>query len=171
MESATITSNGKRANRAWHHTWILTLTLLMAQASLMYTCYEAGRIEGTRASGGFLTEFPYTLNGFHGLITLCLVLCAIGLWLRKPTGFFISSTALVVVILIYGYWHGQTVKYLSEFQTEDQNYSRLQAEVGFFHGATKWDLVVLALVAILLLWQVVTLIKMILERRKTSAGP
>lgn len=169
MRTSGISSNDKPAARTWKHMAILSLTLLMAQVSLMYTCYEAGRIEGMRAIGGFVTEFPYTLNGLHVLISLGLGLCAVGLWLHRATGLFIASAALVFVFVIYGYWHFQTTKYLKEFYADHQNYVRLEAEVGFFHGATRWDHLVLAVVAVLFLWLIFRLTKMALKTGRIRA--
>jgi hypothetical protein len=150
------------------------LTLILAQASVMYTCYWAGHTEGVRDSGGFLTEFPYTLIGLHIAISFCLTVCAAGLWLRRVWGLVISMLALLSVLVTYGYWHFTTVKYLRELQNDMVLYKRVQQNVGWFHGATKWDFVVLVLVVILLLWHVVRLSKMMrsraLVRRVGSIG-
>lgn len=170
MEASAITSQRVRAGLSWDHLLVLSLAFLIAQASVMYTCYQFGHVEGVRESGGFLTEFPYTLNGLHVWISLGLVLCTISLWFRRVIGLITSSAALLLVSGVYGFWHFRTLKYLSEFAGDRQAYDRLRAEVGFFHGATKWDLLVLSLVALLLLWHLVTLVKMTLERRRTSAA-
>jgi len=156
------------ATSSLDHTVGLALAFLIAQVSVMYACYQVGHIEGMRESGAFTTEFPYTLNGLHVLISIGLVVCTIGLWLRRFTGLVISSIALIFVLAIYGHWYYQTVKYLRGFQTEGQNYTRLRAEVGFFHGAFKWDYIVLALVVILLLWLVVRCVQMAIERRSPA---
>jgi hypothetical protein len=137
--------------RIREHRAILAVTFLVALASLVYTAYEAGQIEGTRVSNGFLTDFPYTLNGLHFMISLGLALCAAGLWLPRRSGLCMSLMALLSVLLIYGYWYFQTTRYLREF-SQTQNYSWLQTEVGLFHGATRWDFVILVLVGVLLLW-------------------
>lgn len=150
------------------HTVALALTFILGQASVMYTCYWAGHTEGVRQSGGFLTEFPYTLIGYHGVISFCLGICVVGLWVRRAWGLFISALALISALATYGYWYFRTVNYLNELQNNMSLYKRVQQEVGWFHGATKWDFLVLALVAILLLWHLVTLFKMVLERRRTS---
>jgi len=169
MGASATTSQRIRASFSWDHALVLALTFVIAQASVMYTCYQVGHVDGVRESGAFLTEFPYTLNGLHIMISLGLVVCAIGLWLRRTTRSIVSSAALLSVLGIYGFWHFRTVRYLSEFAGDRQSYDRLRAEVGFFHGATKWDLLVLSLVAILLLWHLIMLVKMTLERRRTSA--
>jgi hypothetical protein len=39
-------------------------------------------------------------------------------------------------------------------------YDRLRTEVGFFHGATKLDLLVLSLVGVLFMWHLIMLVKM-----------
>jgi hypothetical protein len=148
----------------------LALTFILAVASVMYTCYWAGHTEGVRDGGGFLTEFPYTLTGFHIVISFSLAVSAVGLWLGRVRGLIISTLALVSVLVAYGYWYFQTLNYLSELRNNLELYRRVQQEVGWFHGATKWDFVVLALVAILLSWHLLTLVKVARGRNSTSAS-
>ena len=169
MEKPATTSRHPRATLSRDHTVGLILTFLIAQTSVMYTCYWAGHTEGVRESGGMLADLPYTLNGLHIVISFCLGLSFAGLWLRRGWGLILSLLALFSVVATYGYWHFMTVKYLSELLNNIALYRRVQQEVGFFHGATKWDLVVLAFVAILVLWHLVRLTKMTLQRRRTSA--
>lgn len=146
----------------------LVLAFILAQASVMYTCYWVGHTEGVRESGGFLTEFPYTLAGLHTVISICLGVCTVGLWIRRAWGLIISALALISVVATYCYWYFMTIKYLRELRNNMLLYSRVQQEVGWFHGATKWDFVVLALVVILLCWHLLTLIKVVVERGRTS---
>lgn len=141
---------------------------IVAQASVLYTFYWAGHTEGVRESGGMLADLPYTLNGLHIVISFCLGLSFVGLWLRRRWALIISMLALISVLGTYAYWHLMTVKYLSELVSNIIVYRRVQQETGLFLGATKWDFVVLAWVAMLLLWHVVTLFRMTLKRRRTS---
>ena len=138
----------------------MALALLIALANMMYTCYSVGQVEGIKDSGAFLTEFPYTLNGLHILISFGLVLCTIGLWLRRISGLIISSAALLFVVGVCGFWRFQTVRYLSEFKGDGRAYDRLRSEVGLFHGATKLDCLVLSLVGVLLMWHLIMVVKM-----------
>ncbi len=163
---SAFTSQSTTVARSLDYSASLALTFLIAQTSVMYTFYQAGHIEGLRESGAFITEFPYTLNGLHTLISIGLVVCIIGLWSRRIIGLVISSLALVSVLATYGYWHFRTVKYLSEFRNDNQLYKRVQEEVGFFHGATRWDLAVVAIVVVLVLWHLVKLAKLITPVRK-----
>jgi hypothetical protein len=169
MEKPATTSQHRPATLSKDHTVGLILTFLIAETSVMYTCYWAGHTEGVRESGGMLADLPYTLNGFHIVISFCLGLSFVGLWLRRGWGLIISSLALVPILVTYGYWHFMTVKYLSELRNNQELYRRVQQEVGFFLGATKWDFVVLVLVVLLLLWQLVKQIKMTIDRRSNSA--
>lgn len=168
MQARTQTIGIQR--RPLDQTVILALALILAQASVMYTCYWAGHTEGVRESGGFVTEFPYTLSGFHIVISFCLGICVVGLWCRGRWGLVLSSVGLIGLCLTYGYWHCRTLEYLSELRDNPGLYRRVQEETGFFHGATKWDFVVLFGIGLLLLWHVVRLLKTILERRRDSAG-
>ncbi|MGH9904403.1 MAG: hypothetical protein ACRD8U_02335 [Pyrinomonadaceae bacterium] len=165
---APISTDGLR-RRSPDHAIILALAFILAQASVMYTCYWAGHTEGVRQSGGFLTEFPYTLSGFHIVISFCLGVCVVGLWLRRGWGLIVSSVSLVSVLVTYGYWHFRTVEYLSDLRDNAPLYKRVQEETGIFHGATKWDFVVLAFVAIFVVWHLFRLTKVALKRRSGSA--
>src|ERR1700704_6479958 len=126
LRMRVITSQDTPLTRSLDYSASLGLTFLIAQAYMLYTCYQAGHIEGVRESGAFINEFPYTLNGLHILISIGLIVCTISLWLRRITGLVISSLALASVLATYGYWHYRTVKYLSEFRNNDQLYKRLQ---------------------------------------------
>ena len=127
-----------------------------------------GRKEISRSNR--FVEFPYTLTGLHTVISFGLCVSAVGLWVRRTWGLVISTIAVLSVLATYGYWYFMTFKYLSELRNNMLLYTRVQHEVGWFHGATRWDFVVLALAAILLLGHLGTLLKMTLERRGTSAG-
>ncbi len=166
LRMGAFTSQSTTVAQSLDYSASLALTFLIAQTSVMYTFYQAGHIEGLRESGAFITELPYTLNGLHILISIGLVVCTIGLWSRRIIGLVISSLALVSVLATYGYWHFRTVKYLSEFRNDNQLYKRVQEEVGFFHGATRWDLAVVAIVVVLVLWHLVKLAKLITPVRK-----
>lgn len=56
----------------------------------MYTCYWVGHTEGVRESGGMLTDLEYTLDGLHIVISFCLGLSVVGLWLRRGWGLILS---------------------------------------------------------------------------------
>ncbi len=170
MAASTITSQRSPASLSWDHKLGLGLAFLIAQGSVMYACYWAGHTDGIRESDGILGDLPYTLDGLHIVISFCLGVCVVGLWFRRGWGLIISSLALVSILVTYGYWHFKTIKYLSELGNNMAVYRRVQQEVGWFHGATKWDFVVLILVAILLLWQVAKVIEMILQGRRSSAN-
>ena len=169
MNASAITARHAIAGRQLDRALALTLAFLIAEGSVMYTCYWSGHTEGIRVSDGMLTDLEYTLNGLHTVISFFLILSSVGLWIRRDWGHIVSSLALVSVLVTYGYWHSMTVKYLSELQGNNQLYRRVQQEVGWFHGATKWDFLVLALILLLLLWHLVKLIKMGLERRRNPA--
>ena len=148
---------------------MLLTAFLLALASAMYTCYWIGHTEGVRESGGILTDFEYSLDGFHIVISFSLAVSVIGLCSRRFWGLIISMLGLLGVLMTYGYWHFWTIEYLSELHNYPQLYKRVQEERGFFHGGTKWDFVVLAFAASLLLLELVKLTKIILKRRRSSA--
>ena len=160
MNASSITS---RSTADLNHGIALLLAFLIAAASVIYTCYWSGHTEGLRVSNGIVTDFDYTLDGLHIVISFCLGLCVVGLWSRKRWGLIIAFLALASVIATYARWYRTTVKYLSELQNYPELYRRVRQEVGFFHGATKWDHVVLALVTILLLW---VLVRLVIHRRR-----
>lgn len=55
-------------------------------------------------------------NGLHIVISFCLGLSFVGLWLHQGWGLIISSLAWVSILMTYGYWHLVTVKYLNELR-------------------------------------------------------
>jgi len=166
MERSVTTSQRLPTALSLDHRAALALAFLIAQASVMYTCYWVGHTEGVRESGGMLTDLEYTLDGLHIVISFCLGLSVVGLWLRRGWGLILSLLAFFSVVATYIYWHFMTVKYLSELLNNMALYRRVRQEVGYFLGATKWDFVVLILVVILLVWHLVRLTRMALERRR-----
>ena len=163
MELLAFTSHRSSPRRSLDRVLALALTFLIAQASVMYTWYWAGHTEGLRVSNGILTDLNYTLDGLHIVISLCLCLCVIGLLSRRIWGLILSLLTLVSILVTYTYWHIITVKYLSDLQYNNELYLRVSQETGYFHGSTKWDLVVLAFVAVLSLWHLVRLIEILLK--------
>ena len=168
MSAPTTRPQRLTLDRSYDYVLASIFAFLVAQGSVIYTCYWIGHTEGIRESGGMLADLPYTLDGLHIVITFCLGLCFVGLWSRRTWGLVISLVALAVLVATYGRWRLMTVKYLSELRNNPQLYRRVQQEVGWFHGASNWDLIVLALATALLLWQLFKLTKMIQERRRPS---
>lgn len=168
MKRSITRSSPLSASLSLDHKAAWALAFVVAQISVMYTCYRVGHTEGVRESGGMLTDLPYTLEGFHILISFFLGVCVLGMWFRRAWSLIISSLGLVSILVIYGYWRFISLRYLSELESNAVLYRRVQQEMGWFLGATRWDFILLALVAILLVWHLFTLIKITRERGSTS---
>lgn len=151
--------------RSWDYKCFMVVAFFVAQASAMYTCYSVAYTEGLRTSGGIITDFDYTLNGLHIVISFCLGVCAIGLWSRRVWGLIISSLALISVFATFCYWRFITLKYVHELQDDFGLYRRVLRQKGFFEGATGWDFVVLSVIGSLALWHLVTWTRMALPKR------
>lgn len=160
------TCRQKNPSRPSDHNTALVIAFALAVINVIYTGYWAGHTEGVRESGGMLADLPYILEGLHILISASLAICVLGLWLRSACGPVISSFALVSVLAIYGYWYVLTVRYLSELETNFALYSRVQKQVGWFLGATKWDFAVLTLTAVLFAWHVPRLATLFRRKKK-----
>lgn len=117
-----------------------------------------------------------SLEGNYFLVAiLALVFSGIGLWTRKVFGFLLSLIALVCLAGIYFLWYRGTlwimemggVKEFSQMPDQQQYLLPL-------YNATWWDIVVLAVAMIVLVWQVVLLrralkpVAIISENRPTT---
>lgn len=103
-------------------------------------------------------------------ITLGLFISVIGLWSRRATGFFISLLALIWTWRIYLYWHTAT---LSEMRknglTEFSQLGNQKQHVLVLTNAAWWDLVVLSVTIILFIWQIKTLIMILMRTRNKQS--
>ena len=163
-------------------TWILKFALvvvaLTASISALRTAYNRGYLicanspEYLDALGIFSRHGDNRLliNDLHVQITVCLLICAVGLWLRRPIGLLVSLLAVTWITNIYLLWYRSTAAFMVE--QEIPNFSLLQGP-GKQHlvplrGATWWDVVVMILVLALLIWLVKTFVTVFVTSRAKS---
>ena len=106
-------------------------------------------VDGTHASCciNFLESFLIP-------ITIALILSVVGLWSRKVSGFFLSLVSFLIIAGIYVSWYFETLSVMR------------RAEIGVFEHmpdqsqhlltlayASFWDVYVLLLVIVLIMWQ------------------
>ena len=97
-------------------------------------------------------------------ITLCLCLGLIGLWLRRAIGFYLALFALFATGLFYLLWYRGTLAILRD--AELTHFSLLPAQrqkLLPLYNATWWDLTVLAVVLVVIVW----LIKILVSHRRS----
>lgn len=97
-------------------------------------------------------------------ITLCLCVGLIGLWLRRAIGFYLALLALTATGIFYLLWYRGTLAILRD--AELTHFSLLPDQPQKLlplYNATWWDLIVLAVVLIVIVW----LIKILVSRRRS----
>jgi hypothetical protein len=94
------------------------------------------------------------LESFLIPITIALILSVVGLWSRKGTGFLMSLVALIVIPIIYVSWYFGTRSIMrrSEISTFEKMPDQSQHLLTLAY-ATWWDVYVLLLVIVLIMWQ------------------
>lgn len=100
-----------------------------------------------------------SMEGSYILVaTFALILSAVGLWSRRVLGFLLSLLALALLGEVYRQWYLGTLSLMEMYglrnfsQNPDQQQYLLPLE-----GAAWWDIVVLGVALIVLVWQVVML--------------
>ena len=109
----------------------------------------------------------FTLSGgrpFHTrarvLITCCLVLVVVGLAVKKPVGVATSLIGVTIAVFLYGWWYRQSLTLLknsevSEYSAFDSHF----AHAGGLWGANWWDITVLAIAVLLLIWHLTVFVR------------
>jgi hypothetical protein len=94
------------------------------------------------------------LESFLIPITIALILSVVGLWSRKGTGFLMSLVALIVIPIIYVSWYFGTRSIMrrAEISTFEKMPDQSQHLLTLAY-ATWWDVYVLLLVIVLIMWQ------------------
>jgi membrane protein implicated in regulation of membrane protease activity len=93
--------------------------------------------------------------------SLGLLTCAIGLALRSLYGVLTSMFATISLVLVYCWWQSKSVAFLRNLEVADYNALSDLSHAGGLIGATWWDLLVFAIAAILFVWQVAIVIRVV----------
>jgi hypothetical protein len=161
------------SNESVRSTFALKLALpvlvLAASISALRTSYDKGYLTCANSDAylsgiGILSrhgDYRLDVNELHLQITICLLIGAIGLWLRRPSSLLLSLLALTWIGTLYLRWYLDTSLFMREQEISD--FSLLQG-AGKQHWiplreGTWWDFVVLVLVMALSVWLVKRLIQ------------
>jgi len=91
-------------------------------------------------------------------ITICLCVALVGLLIKRRVGFYLTTVSLIGIGVLYLLWYRATLSVIRD--AELASFSQLpdQAQkVLPLNGATWWDLVVLAVVIGIFIWQIACL--------------
>jgi hypothetical protein len=163
-------SCGLQLESCWDFSLAIGLSTFIAVLSTLFIAYSFGYVEGRDKletmsldtcntcmhmfDGG---NFYRTLNALHLGVTLALIIVAVGLWLRKVSGLFLSLIGSISIFGIYIWWYFDTLHFLKNAEVPiDSPYYK---EVGLLHGALSWDWVVLIVAIVLFAWGLKTLMR------------
>lgn len=137
------------------------IAVVIAMSNLLWVLGYFGSMQQSIAKsieqGGTGYVIPVVLWR-HILIETALIASAIGLLFRNVAGLVVSLLGLTGVGVIYVWWYLWT-----QGAIENAGLSRLPAgaQVGGLAGATGWNLVVLTIVFLLIVWQAVLLVNVL----------
>lgn len=178
----TLTGN-LRCLSSWDLKLSLGVISLVTAAIAFQVVYSVGYVNGREALAvalsaigppGVYTNFDFLhwLNILHVGIALGYIMATLGLWSRRAFGFFFSILGLLSVCIVYVWWYQGTQHFLKN--SEVTEYTKLHdpffTEMGMLRGASWWDLLVLLVAMMLLLWQLKTLLG-ITRSVKNKPGP
>ncbi|MGH9967129.1 MAG: hypothetical protein ACREBG_04760 [Pyrinomonadaceae bacterium] len=142
---------------------MLGLATILLVANIVYTSYMLGFTNGRAFTGD-----TFTVSGDDSFlillrigITIGLLVCAAGLAFRRLFGVIASMLGVIWLVVMYGWWQRKSVAFLRNAEVSD--YSRLDlpnlSHAAGLWTATSWDILVLAIGAILFIWQAIVLIR------------
>ena len=144
----------RRGTQPWEFSVLLTIGIIALVVSIIVIVYR--QIPNTPPPG----QDSFTLSGgvpFHDrarvLAALCLGLIVGGLTVRKPLGVIASLSGSIILVYLYSWWYQQSLAQLKNLEV--MNYRELELDISHaagLWGATWWDIVVLAIALLLLLW-------------------
>lgn len=150
---------GMRFLSIWEFRLILCLSIMVAVGSAIFTAYEFGYISAKEDSISLYnlpkasdSDFPGRLNILHASIAVAFTIAAIGLWLRRATSLIILALAAAWVGAVYLWWCFDSLAYLRGL--EIPAYTSEIDHIGVLRSAVWWDIVVLLIVIMLLIWMV-----------------
>lgn len=147
-------------------TWTLRAALaavvLVTILSALRLAYDRGYVIGSSspeylASLGIFShhgDFLAQLNILHLHITIGCLVCAIGIWSRRPAGLLLALVGLAWVGTIYLVWYQSTVAFMVEQEIRD--FALLQGpgkqHLLALRGGTWWDIELLVFAVVLAGW-------------------
>jgi hypothetical protein len=151
-----------RGMKSWNFKIARAISIALSVASTAALIYEIGYSAGSDAGEPVVSDFDFyhRLNRLHLGITIGLIVTAVGVLMNKMRGFLLSSLGLIWVGVVYLFWYMQTQAYLRNSEVteytrlHDPYYRRL-----IFNGAGWWDVTVLVLAFLLLVWIALTVFR------------
>ena len=146
-----------------HALYLITLTALL---NVLWVAYYVGYSDGADMASQHSISGGDIHRALNIRIGIGLLVAMIGLWLRGIVGFLVLVVALGYVGSEYALWYQDSVHALNvmgmeswaDFQDPDFPY------IGALRGATWWNIVVLAVVSILLIWQLAIISHLLYSR-------
>jgi hypothetical protein len=146
---------------------VLIVIVAAASVSALRLSFNLGYYYRAFECTGAGIRCPITVLGSFLLgITLGLVVSAVGLWWRTVAGVWLSFGAVLCEVLLYVQWY-RTTRWTIQV-AEVSNFWHLpnqQQRILPLNDATWWDLAVLALVIVLLVWHVKVLVSLLKRER------
>lgn len=155
-------ANASRGYLAGEFNIVLTLAAVLFVANLAYSGYLIGFMHGRE----FEMSHTYTISGGSNFkirlrlaTSISLFICATGLAFRSLYGVFTSMVAILSLVFVYGWWWRVSMAFLRNLEVPDFSSVPDISHTAGLWGATWWDLLVLVIATIILVWQVAILIR------------
>lgn len=155
-------SNASRGSWTCEFKVVSAIVMFLFIANLAYSAYALGFIDGQ----AFESSGNYAVGGDSSFmirlrlaIQLGLLVCVVGLVLRTLYGVLASMAAVISLGIVYSWWHRESDAFLRNLEVADYSAVPDAGHVAGLRGGTWWDLLVLVVAAILFVWQVAILIR------------
>lgn len=145
-----------RAGPKWQVRLVVGVTGLTAAISALRLAFNLGYNYGLfkAVDGVHTTCCVNFLESFLLPITIGLVLSTAGIYVQRPIGFLLSLLALLAIPFTYIAWYLKTLSIMrrAEFESFSQLPSQRQHVLSLAY-ASWWDIWVLSVAILLILWQ------------------
>jgi hypothetical protein len=152
------------------HKIILGITLaalLVCTANLAWIIYQEGPLVVELSNGMMAYINPsHVLTNKRMAIGLALIISLIGLIVRRLSGLFVSSLALIFGVIIYVSWLQFSVAIVRN--AESLSFSKIE-HLAFLYNANWWDISVLSMIMVLSIWELKISVSEIINYRRTKS--
>lgn len=130
---------------------VLFLLALLFIISIANYAYYRGTLY---AHLDYLTDFHANLLGHRLAVIFGLLICFIGIWVKRLRGKVISLLSTLIILALYLFWYYEKFKWFEVAGLKDGSveYTNRLNEIGWFRGANQWDFIVLFSVLVLMFW-------------------
>jgi hypothetical protein len=144
-------------NSSWDYKIALSLSIIIAMGSIANLAYYIGYADGIKEAGKPILDFHVFLIAIHVWISIGSVIYIVSFFFKNLISWGISILSLVWVCCVYIWWHLEKKDYLLntlELREGTDRYLQYSRSIGMLRGATQWDILILGIVIILILWQI-----------------